>query len=168
MGEPVGTKAAGKASRGHARPGDAADQKVRLRGGNAEFGADQRHDQNGKKAAGNQAKEQIGIMGEGRDVDQFGDGAGDRGVMEDPDENKAEHQDAEEIEDGAHDDGRPSGHGPGRDASRDGIGPIGPTVDENDAEIQKQSGPYPRVCDGGGEEFGDAHNYSLALLMASV
>lgn len=73
------------------------------------------------------------------EIHHVADGGGDRAVDLGHDEN------AEKVENGAHPDRRPHVHAAGGDAGSNGVGRIGPAIDENHTQRQQDSDQQRRA-----------------------
>ena len=116
--------AAGTAE-GDGSAGKAGDEAVALRGRDAKTRCRGAVDDDGEERCAQAGKCHGTVSAK---VDDMRDGVGDAGIKVRHDEH------AQEVERGAHEDGGAGGHATRGDAGRDGVGRVGPSVDENGAE----------------------------------
>jgi len=116
---------AARAAEGDSGTGQAGDKAVALRGGDAETRCCGAVDDDGEQGRA-QAGERHGAVS--AKVNDMRDGIGDARVKVRHDEH------AEEVECGAHENGGAGGHATRSDAGRDGVGRVGPSVDEDGAQ----------------------------------
>ena len=113
---------------GDGRAGQAGDQAVALAGGDAEPGSRDAVYHDGKQR---RAQRDEGFVGVAAEVHHVGDGGSDGGV------DAGHDQHTEKVEPGAEQDGRTDPHAAGADAGSDGVGGVGPSVDEDDAQRER-------------------------------
>lgn len=116
------------AAEGDGSAGQAGDEAVALRGGDAKTRCRGAVDDDGEQGRA-EARERHGAVS--AKVDDMGDGVGNAGIKVRHDEH------AQKVERGTHENGGAGGHATRGDTGRDGVGRVGPSVDEDGAEREE-------------------------------
>ena len=113
---------------GDGRAGEAGNQTVALTGGDAEVGGPHAVHHDGEQS---RAQGDLRLVGIASKVHHVADGGGHRAV----DVGHDEH--AQEVEDGAGNNGLPGPQAAGGDAGGNGVGRVGPAIDEDDPRVSR-------------------------------